>query len=346
MLETIDKIKREKKKRRMTKLYTFKLIAIFFVFIIIQIKDNNNGNSNDSMKLNYQQKIEDFQYKNFSILRRLSCPTCGIFSFFIVHLGCIKQYLSMGYIPIIDLQSFPNVYNKGNLSSANPWEFFFHQPFNYSLEEVLKYAKNIKYFECTLKTERPNENYIYNNKESLNFWHSFTKKYSPIKEELLGEAKAIMKELFGGTKNILGIIMRGTDYISRKPKGHSIPPKIEQVIVDVKMMDKKYKYDFIFFTTEDEIIKKKFIPHFKDKLKLLNPKVKIQYNYTGKSIINLNKDIYGNIEFFKNYVLNIIILSKCLDIVAARCSGTAGIFVLSEGFRNVIVYNNGTYYRI
>ena len=166
----------------------------------------------------------------------------------------------------------------------------------------------------------------------------------PLKKDLLEEAKGIMKQIFGKTKNILGVKMRGTDYISRKPIGHSIPPNIEQVISDVKIMDKKYKYDFIFFSTEDEIIKKKFVPQFKDKLKLMNPKVTIKYNYTDKYAINLNIDINGNIEYIKNYVLNIIILSKCLDLVTARCSGAAGIFVLSDGFRNVKVYNNGIYY--
>ena len=43
------------------------------------------------------------------------------------------------------------------------------------------------------------------------------------------------------------------------------------------------------------------------------------------------------------YLLNIIILSKCLDIIAARCSGTAGIFVLTNGFRNIKIYNKGVY---
>ena len=343
MFEAICKVKREKNKKGITKLYIFNIIAIFYIFIIIKIKDNTHDDFNDSVSLNCQQKMKDFQYKNFSILRRLECPSCGLFSFFIVNLGCIKKYLSIGYIPIVDLQSFPNVYNKGNLSNINPWEFFFQQPFNYSLEEVLKYAKNIQYFECTSKTDRPNEINIYYNKTSINFWHFFTKKYMPLNKELLNEAKGIMEEMFGRTKNILGVKMRGTDYISKKPRGHSIPPKIEQVITDVKIMDKKYQYDFIFFATEDEIIKKKFIPQFRDKLKLLNPKVKIQCNNTNKCDINLNKDRNENIEYIKNYILNIIILSKCLDLVTARCSGAAGIFVLSEGFRNVKIYNNGIY---
>ena len=177
MLENICKIKRKKKRKGITKLYIFKIITIFYIFIIIKIKNNNHDKSDDYITINYEQKMEDFQYKNFSILRRLECPVCGFFSFFIVNLGCIKKFLSMGYIPIIDLKSFPNVYNKGNLSIENPWEFFFHQPFNYSLEEVLLNAKNIKYFECTSNYDRPNEIYIYYNISSINYWSSFTKKY-------------------------------------------------------------------------------------------------------------------------------------------------------------------------
>ena len=160
MLESFIKLK-EKSIEGIFKLCIFFIIAIFYIFITIKIKDNNQDTFNDIIKLSHHQKMKDFQYKYFSILRRLECPTCGLFSFFIVNLGCIKKCLSIGNIPIVDLQSFPNVYNKGNLSNTNPWEFFFDQPFNYSLDEVLKYAKHIQYFECTSKTDRPNEIYIY-----------------------------------------------------------------------------------------------------------------------------------------------------------------------------------------
>ena len=118
---------------------------------------------------------------------------------------------------------------------------------------------------------------------------------------------------------------------------------MEQVILDVKEMDEQYNYDFIFFSTEDELIREKFIPNFGKKLKMLNPKTKINYNYTEKDFINLNKNINGNIEYIKNYVINTIILSKCLDIVTNRCSGTAGIFILTNGFRHTKIYNLGEY---
>ena len=165
----------------------------------------------------------------------------------------------------------------------------------------------------------------------------------PLKKEIIEESNSIMKQLFGNSTNILGVKVRGTDYISLKLKGHSIQPKIEKVILDVKMMDEKNKYDFIFFATEDEIIKKKFIPEFGDKLKVLNPKIKINYNYNNTYMINLNENIYGNIEYIRNYVLNTIILSKCLDIITSRCSGATGIFILTNGFRNTKIYNLGEY---
>ena len=43
------------------------------------------------------------------------------------------------------------------------------------------------------------------------------------------------------------------------------------------------------------------------------------------------------------YLLNIILLSKCIDIITARCSGAAGIFILTNGFRNSKVYDLGEY---
>ena len=42
-------------------------------------------------------------------------------------------------------------------------------------------------------------------------------------------------------------------------------------------------------------------------------------------------------------VLNIIILSKCLDFLAASTSGTLGVFILTGGYRYYKVYNLGNY---
>ena len=325
------------------KIYNYKILFIIFINIINIITQFIIINTVNYYNLPINPNKKDYSLYRFSIVQRLQCPNCGFFSFYMLHLGCLKKCLSMGYIPIIDLKSFPNAYNNGNTSIINPWENFFYQPYNYTLEEVKLYAKNITFFECIPEVFRPEEKKLYYNKNLINFWHNLEQKYMPLKREIIKESIDIMKALFGNSTNVLGVKMRGTDYISVRPRGHSIQPQIESVISDVKMMDQKYKYDFIFFATEDEMQKKKFVPEFGNKLKLLNPNVTINYDYNNPNMINLNEKIYGNIEYIKNYVLNIIILSKCLDIITTRCNGAAAIFILTNGFRHTKIYNLGEY---
>ena len=236
---------------------SFALIFLIYILIFNKWKDYNKYRA-----LNVQKK-NNYTSKKFAILRRLECPICGLFSFYMVNLGCVNYYLSLGYVPIIDLQTFPNMYNGGNISIYNPWELFFYQAYNYTLEEVKKYSTNITYFNCVANNiYRPNVFNIYYDNNTLTFWHNFALKYMPLKIEMIKEAEIKMKEFFGASKNILGVLTRGTDYIYLKPKKHSIPPTVEQVISDTKAMDKLNRYDFIFFSTEDEIIKQKFKKSF------------------------------------------------------------------------------------
>ena len=108
-------------------------------------------------------------------------------------------------------------------------------------------------------------------------------------------------------------------------------------------MDKINKYDYIFLATEDIKIKEKFIHSFEKKLKYLETKDKILYDYKKKEFLSYNKNIKGNIENIKIYMINIIILSKCIDILSSRTSGASGAFILSEGFRNIKMYYIGDY---
>ena len=208
--------------------------------------------------------------------------------------------------------------------------------------DIKKKAKNIKYFECKSNLKRPNER-IFLNKKSMNYWHIIANQYIPIKNEFIIKSNKIIKKLFKGSRNVLGVLLRGTDYVARKPRNHSIPPKTEDAIKDVKLFDKKNKYDWIFLTTEDSNIRQKFIDAVGNKVKCFLNKRKILYNYETKKLLAYHIDSKRNLEYNKIYLLNIIIISKCLDFLAANTSGTIGIFVLTKGFRNYKVYNLGLY---
>lgn len=164
-----------------------------------------------------------------------------------------------------------------------------------------------------------------------------------IKESILKEANNIMLSLFKGNKNVLGILMRGTDFITTRPKNHPIPPTIEVAMQDIREMDNKNNYKYYFLSTEDDIIRNKFIEKFKNKLKYLKYKKDLKYNYKNKNLLINDNKIVGDLEFVKIYLLNMIILSKCIDLLAARTNGSMGVMIFTEGFRNAKIYDLGKY---
>lgn len=115
-----------------------------------QFTFSNSTQLNNNLEIN---KTLDYETKTFGIITRKDCSPCGLFSYYSLHLGCILIYLSRGYIPIIDVSSFPNTFNGHNTNSPqnkiNPWEVLFNQPFGYTLDEVRKNAKKIEELRCS-----------------------------------------------------------------------------------------------------------------------------------------------------------------------------------------------------
>jgi hypothetical protein len=72
----------------------------------------------------------------------------NIGSGFFANLNCFLSHLEfakkMNFTPVIDCENFPTIYNTTNLinNSKNSWEYYFHQPSPYSLEEVYQ-SKNV-----------------------------------------------------------------------------------------------------------------------------------------------------------------------------------------------------------
>ena len=324
--------------------YTIKIILFFIIFIYILLDEKEKGKRIIlDVKLPFKHSKKDFENTTFGILIREHCDSCGLFSYYIKFLGCIVDIILNGEIPIIDMQTYGNLYNgfKDN-SSINPWELFFNQVQGYNLNEVKKYGKKLNYYICPSDIRAPNREF-FNNDFLIKFWHDMHKLYMTIKSNIVKEADTIMKKYFKKDKNILGALIRGTDFVSAKPKSHPIPPKPELLIKDLNKMDKLYNYSYFFLSTEDAIIRKKFIKIFGTKLKYLKYKKDIHYDYKNKKFLYNNDKVVGNIKFVKIYILNIIILSKCLDIITCRTNGSVGIFIFTEGFRNSKIYYLGNY---
>ena len=290
----------------------------------------------------YNKSNYDFQTSQFNIITKKDCEYCGFFSYFIEFLGCFITSISSQQIPIIDIASFPNVLNGFSSTDSNPWDIFFDQPYNLTLKEVENKASIKRQNNCSNNNMSPNYKDIYSKKYSILFYHNIVKTYIPIKKEIIKEVEKLMEKLFGGSQNVLGVLARGTDYITLKKEKTPIPPKAEKMIEDVKKFDSDNKYKFIFLATEDYLIKEKFKNEFGNRLKFLEPPNKIEYNYQGKEYFNSNKNAQG-LEFQKFYFFNIMILSNCIDIISTRTDGEAEAFILAGDFRNKLIYDLGEY---
>ena len=330
------------------------IIKIFFILILmpifIRFKINERKHKT---KININK--EDFSFKNklgndyinnsFIILSHI-CEDFGLLSHYNKFLSCLSNILKEGRIPIVNLIKFPNIFNGFNESSLsldqNPWEYFFKQPFGYNLKDVKTYAKNIRKYECC-GYNRPSQDIIFENNFYRYYWNNLYNTYFPIKDEIIKEADIIRNELFYKSENVLGILLRGTDFIALRPKKHYIQPEPEIVFNDVDKFNEENNYDYYFLVTEDNIIRNKFINKYKNKLKYLKSKETFNYNYENKEILAYNKKINGNLKLMKNYLINIIILSKCIDIICGRTNGSVLAFIISKGFRNIKAYNFGKY---
>ena len=265
----------------------FKQLMLIVALIIIsnieiahiRISKNNHSFNNS---ITFKTIELDYDNNTFVILKQNHCKICGLMAYYKHYLVCIINYLKLGYIPIIDLISFPNIFNAYNLSflNINPWELFFYQPFGYTLNDVLENAKNIKYKECKFRRKMLSY-YIFNNNILIYYWHNIATNYIPIKNMIINEANNIMNEFFKGSNNILGILVRGTDYIARRPRKHPITPNVEMVIEDIKLMEQKNQYDYFFIATEDDLIRDKIINKLGTKLKFIMQK-KINYIFIIK----------------------------------------------------------------
>lgn len=222
-----------------------KILLLLFILILRIIDIKNYKNINKYSIKNKESEL-DYNYTFAIIKRKIKISTRGLMAYYFINMGCAVEQIYKGFIPLIDLSTHPNIFNQFNdKSTKNPWEIFFNQPFNYTSKNVIKNAKNIINIFCERSSLGPHFN-IFNNKILINYWQNIAKRYKPIKERYIIKANNKFNYLFRNSNNVLGILIRGTDYIAYRPFGHPIQPKPEKVFEDIIEMDNKNNYDFFF----------------------------------------------------------------------------------------------------
>ena len=281
--------------------------------------------------------------KTFFVIRR-NAPDAGLFSFVITNVGWIKYAIDHGYIPVVDMEYYYNIYiTKENVGKENAWDFYFKQPCGYCLEDI-KYSKNIIISSLNAAAENPdfkNENY-------LRKWKPIADKYLHLSDVVQYETNKKMGNLFKDSR-VLGVLCRGTDYVATKPHGHPIQPDPNLVIEKARITMEKMNCDNLFLATEDQHIFEMFRKAFGTKLPSIDAD---RYSCTGNCLLNsiteqkeINVQCASNDRYKKglDYAITIGLLSRCSCLVAGRTSGTLGALLLSRGYESEFLFDIGTY---
>lgn len=294
-------------------------------------------------------------------------------TFFIVHeshsggifvylIGCMTQIAyarKSGYVPVVDLLNFPNALKNEAQKDVNAWELYFEQPVGVGVEEVYGAKRVIFHGEetCSLlyigdiDPERNYEEFavvIDENKEfkdwylnsSLmsefrDFWR-INIRYNDRTKEYIEER---YQQLFPSTGKVLGVLCRGTDYISLRPRGHYVQPTVGMIIDKIEEVIEKYDYKYIFCATEDAEIYRRLKKTFAGEINLFGLDVE-RVRYKEGYLLN---DLYKkqSMDIFQrqlNYLTEMELLSRCQGLIAGKTTGSRFLPVMKEGEYEYLYY--------
>jgi len=316
------------------------VIKIFLIDIIFRSKYNN-----ETKKLLKNITIKEFNSSDknnkYYIIQRKAYV--GLFSYVQTSLAHIGYAIAKGYIPIIDMKNHSNTYLENDkIGKENSWEYYFQQPYNFSLDDI-KNKKNVikssKIFFPTLPAYGNLNDYYINN-----YWYVIFNNYFRLNKKTEEYCNNEYREISNKGK-ILGVLCRGTDYIIKKPFNHPIQPEIDNVIKKIKDCIIEWKCDYIYLATDEKKTLNRFENEFPSRI-LTNKRMYYDNHdysnmYITEATHNRDNDKYLN---GLEYLSSIMILSKCNCLISGITSGSlAAIYINGGKYENKYIFNLGKY---
>lgn len=280
--------------------------------------------------------------KTFYIIRRPD-KLVGLFSFYQTNAGKIKYALEKGYLPVIDMQNYANCYQSRN-AEYNAWEAFFEQSCAYSLEEVYR-SKNIILADVSLNNimmPSSNMDFFHNYEGCRDFWKDLCSQYLKIRTDIQQEADKRYCQLTSQNDIVLGVAIRGTDYIRLKPPGHPVQPNVDVAVRDAEKLMQQYNCNKIFVNTEDSNIANYFKLYFKEKY-IWNDRKLVHYS-DGYIVDNMRNDKFcDQVQSGREYLITQLMLNKTDHLLASRTSGVVGSATMCTNWKTEQYYDLGLY---
>lgn len=275
-------------------------------------------------KVSYGSFGEKNKKKIFYIIKR--SPGAGLFSNVIFVLNHIKIAKKHGFIPVVDMENFPTIYNENHKIKKikNSWEYYFNSLNKYTLDEVYK-SKNVIFTNNRFYKHMTHK--IYSNK-----FNEF-KKIIKIKNEYNKLANKFYIKNIKGNK-VLGIHLRGSSY--KTSANHPSPPTFNQIKYKINDLIKKEKFKKIFLCTEDKGYMNYMKKEFGKKILYLN--AYRSYNDDAFKIYPRNNHRYN---LGKEILIDTLILMKCHTFLYTRTNVSTFVKFFSNKRIKFIEIKNG-----
>ncbi|MBR4652743.1 MAG: hypothetical protein IKO72_05220 [Kiritimatiellae bacterium] len=282
----------------------------------------------------YESRGHDFPNKRFLVIRRGG--NCGLFSYFGTVLGGIRYAVQNGYVPVVDMQTLPNIYLMPNeIGRVNAWEYYFDQPAGFTLRDI-EHAEHVVVQKDFAWPSIPRTDYdsLTGNNEDHNLWKPIIARYIRFQPRVIAMCAVARERIFGKSKEkVLGVFLRGTDYVRLRPYLHPVQPTVEQVIEDARNALAEFDCDRLFLVTEDILIARAFRQSFGDDIVFT---VNDNYiDYRGGFLGDNQPSFIREHELYQRgmeYVINVKLLSECRYILSsfANCSCAAALLATEK----------------
>ena len=307
----------------------------------------------EKVKEIYSVGANDSNDKYFIVYVQM--PKGGLFVYLISCMSQIAHALHKGYIPVVDLLNFPS--DLRNKCEENAWELYFEQPKGVSVQEVYG-ASNIVFH----NEEEEKELYIgdiesgksydefrvvineggkfedwYQNEELMKSFKSFWNENIKYNKSVNDYIDKKYSEIIGEERSVLGLLCRGTDYVSLRPKGHYVQPTVQQIIEKVNEVLEEFKCKKIFLATEDLEILETLKEKFGTRLVYMDvPRVNY---YEGVQLCDLYRKQKMNLfQRQLDYLTEMEILARLPYLIAGKTTGSRFIPVMKKGEFDYLYY--------
>ena len=291
----------------------------------------------------------------YYIIRRMSEAT-DISTMYRLVMGHVRYALSKGWLPVVDMQNYPNPYlSPEKLGKENAWEYFFEQPFRINLERAYN-GDNVVLSDGDAVSPYPGYSLsmLQKKNDDLVEWRMLVKLgLMRLNPELTKEIETIKKKLFLPGEITLGVLLHGSAS-DKKIKGKPIPPPAAFAVNAVSNKFEEWDCDKIILATEDESALTAFKNRFGDRCVPLDQIYSVCYDTEQDTEQDSEQDnsyeakpsddaINANFLRDKERLIQTILLCRCTSFVADRCSDATVAMSFVKKFKHTLFFNFGNY---